>query len=280
MFRALHALNRLKPRKKERTDFLNKHSVTVRSMNDSVLNESSFSCDFFKQNYILSLFEKDGVEFNEALEDYFSDVFSQVEDYDINVLSGSLRELFTNNYQYEVASVANSENIAGLIEKYLDDQSDGLNIKIKQSLVGKATKELKELTYDNTISGIHSAIISKLPKFLKEKKAILSDLSALEKTMAQQAFDERQAYLGSTYLKEKIYEAVRAKKKEISEAQKDKQDVVETFCQQLQKRYTPYEKRVTLINAYLLVSKEFAVPEEHVVGKMANVQMLSSLQKR
>ncbi|WP_283170018.1 AAA family ATPase [Curtanaerobium respiraculi] len=243
--------------KKERKDFLSKHSAMVKSMDGLSLHGPNFNCDFFKQNYILSLFEKDGEEFNEALEDYFSDAFSQVDDYEIEDQRSSLRESFTSNYQYEDDTAATSENIAGLIEKYTEDQNDGLNINIKKSLVGQATKELKELSYDNVISGIRKGVMSKLPKFLKENEAILGDLTALEETVAREAFLERQKYLGGTYLKTKIYEEVATKKKEISAAQKDKQNVAEAFSQQLQKRYAPYAKRVALINAYLRASEEF-----------------------
>lgn len=253
--------------KKERKEFLSKHGTMVKSMDGLSLDGSSFSCDFFKQNYILSLFEKDGEEFNEALEDYFLDAFSQVDDYEIEDLRSSLKESFTSNYRYEDDSAATSENIAGLIEKYIDDQNDGLNIKIMQSLVGKATKDLRKFSYDDTISDIRKAVTNKLPKFLKENEAVLNDLTALEKTVACEAFAKRQAYLGGTYLKTKIYESVTAKKSEISKAQKDKQDVADAFIQQLQKRYEPYEKRVALINAYLMASEEFAAPEEHVIDK-------------
>ena len=253
--------------KREREEFLRKHNTMVKSMDGLSLNGSSFNCDFFKQNYILSLFEKDGEKFNEALEAYFSDAFRQVDAYEIEEQRSSLRESFTRNYRYEGDFAATSENIAGLIEKYIDDQNDNLNIKITQSLVGKATKDLKELSYDDTISDIHKAVINKLPKFLKENEAVLNDLTTLEKTVACKAFAERQAYLGGTYLKTKIYESVTAKKREISKAQKDKQDVADAFKQQLQKRYEPYEKRVALINAYLMASEEFAAPEEHVIEK-------------
>lgn len=253
--------------KKERKEFLSKHSTMVKSMDGHLLNGSSFMCDFFKQNYILSLFEKDGEEFNKALEEYFFDAFSQVEDYEIDELHNSFRESFTNNYQHDDTAVADSENIAGLIEKYRKDQNDALNINIRQSLVGKSTKDLKDFNYENTILGIRKAVINKLPKFLKENEAILSDLTALEKTVAYEAFAKRQEYLGGIYLKTKIYEAVVNKKKKINQAQKDKQEVAEAFIQQLQKRFTPFEKRVALINAYLLASKEFAIPEEHVIEK-------------
>mgnify|MGYP000849368150 CR=1 FL=1 len=262
-----HCLGKASQLKKERIDFLGKHSAMVKSMDGLSLNGSSFNCDFFKQNYILSLFEKDGEEFNEALEDYFSDAFSQVDDYEIDDQRSPLRESFTSNYQYEGDAAIISENIAGLIEKYTEDQNDGLNIKIKKSLVGTVTKELKTLSYDDVISNIRKAVMSKLPKFLKENEAILKDLTALEKTVAREAFSKRQEYLGGTYLKTKIYEEVAAKKKEISTAQKDKQNVAEAFSQQLDKRYAPYEKRIALINAYLKASEEFVAPEEHFIEK-------------
>lgn len=262
-----HCLGKASQLKKDRIDFLGEHNVIVKSMDGLSLNGSSFNCDFFKQNYILSLFEKDGEEFNEVLEKYFLDAFSHVDDYDIEDQRSSLRESFTSNYQYEDDTAVISENIAGLVEKYIDDQNDGLNIKITQSLVGKPTKELKKFNYDNTISSIRNAVISKLPKFLKENEAVLSDLTSLAKTVAREAFAKRQAYLGGTYLKAKIYESVTAKKKAISKAQKDKQDVADAFTQQLQKRYEPYERRIALINAYLMASEEFAAPEEHVIEK-------------
>lgn len=262
-----YCLGKASQLKKERIDFLSKHNTMVKSMDELSLNGSSFSCDFFKQNYILSLFEKDGEEFNEALEDYFSDAFSQVDDYEIEDQRSSFRESFKSNYQYEDDAVVASDNIAGLIEKYSKDQNDGLNINITKSMLGNATKELKTFSYDNVIQNIRNAVITKLPKFLKENETILKDLTALEKTVACEAFSKRQEYLGSTYLKTRIYEEVTTKKNEISTAQKDKQSVVGTFSQQLDKRYAPYEKRVALINAYLKAGEEFVAPEEHFINK-------------
>lgn len=262
-----HCLGKRSQLKKERIDFLGKHSVMVKSMDGLSLNGSSFNCDFFKQNYILSLFEKDGEKFNEALEEYFSDAFHQVDDYEIEDQRSSFRESFTSNYQYEDDTAVIFENIAGLIEKYTEDQNDGLNIKIQKSMVGTATKELKTLSYDDVISNIQKAVMNKLPKFLEENEAILKDLTALEKTIACEAFSKRREYLGSTYLKTRIYEEVTTKKKEISTAQKDKQSVAETFSQQLDKRYSPYKKRVALINAYLKASEEFVTPEERFIEK-------------
>ena len=262
-----HCLGKASQLKKERIDFLGKHSAMIKSMDGLSLNGSSFNCDFFKQNYILSLFEKDGEEFNEALEEYFSDAFSQVDDYEIEYQRSSLRESFTSNYQYEDDTAVIFENIAGLIEKYTEDQNDGLNINIKESMIENVPKELKTFSYDGVISNIRNAVITKLPKFLKKNEAILKDLTDLQKTVACEAFSKRQEYLGSTYLKTRIYEEVTTKKKEISTAQKDKQGVVETFSQQLGKRYAPYKKRVALINAYLKVGKEFVIPEEHFIEK-------------
>lgn len=262
-----HCLGKASQLKKERIDFLSKHDTMVKSMDELSLNGSSFSCDFFKQNYILSLFEKDGEEFNEALEDYFSDAFSQVDDYEIEDQRSSFRESFKSNYQYEDDVVVASENIAGLIEKYSKDQNDGLNINITESMLGNATKELKTFSYDDVILNIRNAVITKLPKFLKDNETILKDLIALQKTVAREAFSKRQEYLGSTYLKTRIYEEVTTKKNEISAAQRDKQSVVGTFSQQLDKRYAPYEKRVALINAYLKAGEEFVAPEERFIEK-------------
>lgn len=253
--------------RQDRLDFLNKHSVTVKSMGGASLGGTSFNCDFFRQNYILSLFEKDGEAFNEAIEKYFSDAFSQIEKYDVNALQASLSEQFKEHYEAEILSNAEPENIVGLVEKYLDDQSDGLSIGITKTMVGKVSKDLAEFSYSKTSNDIHDAVIKKLPKFLKGNADINRQLLALESTVAEQAHVERLGYLGSTYLKGQIYASIQSKKSEISKAQEDKQKVARTFEQQLQERYAPYSKRVALINAYIAMSNGFKSHKEGSIEK-------------
>lgn len=232
-----------------RRQFISSLPITVCGMGGTVLPEGAFRFDYYNQSYIASLFDKDGEEFNDAVEDYFKDAFSQVPTIDANAIELANRTAFIGYLEEEQAAVPG--NIVGFIEKYVIDNKDKLSIRIFKNMMRQENSELRDFDYDAAIDALDEAVRGALPAFIGSDEAIENAITLLKAALLEAAYKKRIAFIEGDSFYNSFIECFIEKKKELSDAQKERDAAIRIFEAAFTCETAAIKKRVALVNAFI-----------------------------
>ena len=248
------------PIPKQRYEFVASFSVSASNMNGNPIEPGQFHFDYYNQNYISKLFEKNGEDFNREVELYFSDEFNKITPPDAGAIRRGNEELFESLLADSNSSA--TTNLAGFIEKYVVDNQDTLNISIHAKDKRKVDAKLASFDYSATVSILKKAIEQKLPAFILKDEAVTKSITNLCESVCRAGYESRLDYLNGDYLYNLIYKNFKETKDQISKAQKERSDTIESFKALFEEKAGPYRKRVALVNAYLTAAIGFVCHHE------------------
>lgn len=248
------------PIPEQRSRFVSSFNVSASNMNENPIEPGQFHFDYYNQNYISKLFEKNGEEFNQEVERYFSSEFNKIIPPDESAIRRANEEQFES--LLTDLSVATSANLAGFIEKYVVDNQDSLDISILAKNKRKVDAKLASFDYSMTVSAITRAIEKNLPAFVLEDEAVVKSIAALCDSVCRAGYRSRLTYVSGDYLFNLIHDNFKDAKKRISEAQKERSEAIESFRSLFEEKANPYRNRVALVNAYLTAAIGFECHHE------------------
>lgn len=239
----------------QRSRFVSSFNVSASNMNENLIESGQFHFDYYNQNYISKLFEKNGEEFNREVERYFSDEFNKITPPD----EGAIRRANEERFESLLTdlSVSPSANLAGFIEKYVIDNQDSLDISILAKNKRRVDTKLVSFDYSTTVNAVKRAIEQKLPAFVLEDEAVIKSITDLCESVCRAGYKSRHAYLSGDYLVNLIHDNFKDTKKRISEAQRERSEAIDSFKSLFEEKANPYRKRVALVNAYLTAAIDF-----------------------
>lgn len=120
-------------------------------------------------------------------------------------------------------------NLAGFIEKYVVDNQDTLNISIHAKDKRKVDAKLASFDYSATVSILKKAIEQKLPAFILKDEVVTKSITNLCESVCRAGYESRLDYLNGDYLYNLIYKNFKETKDQISKAQKERSDTIESF---------------------------------------------------
>lgn len=240
---------------KGRIEYLDKRKVVPRNLAGGPIARGSFSFEYFNQSYIANIFNLEGQAYSDALMRYFKNAFDEVEDIDQLSVAAENISNFTSLFE-EVPAVSFS-NISGLVEKYVVDRNDSLNIQIKKGMKRKTAKELANFDYLQCLDKVNREVDKSLPKFLRGNKEIELAISELDKTILEQSGLERMRYLSAEKPVANLVDTFHAKKDELSKAQAKRNEVESEFENAFVAKALNLRNRVALIKAYLAAERGF-----------------------
>lgn len=243
------------PIPKQRNEFVSSFSVSTSNMNGNPIEPGQFHFDYYNQNYISKLFEKNGEDFNREVGRYFSDEFTKITPPDAGAIRRANEEQFESLFAGPNSSV--STNLSGFIEKYVVDNQDTLSIAIRAKDKRKVDPKLSAFDYSTTVNTLRKTIEQKLPIFILEDEAVTKSIADLCESVCRAGYENRLKYLNSDYLYNLIYSNFKDTKDQISKAQKERSETIESFKALFEEKAEPYRKRVALINAYLEAAVDF-----------------------
>lgn len=246
----------------DRRDFITKQNVKVRTMSGTDIPAGQFGFDYFNQNYISSLFDKTGNDFNDAVEKQFEAAFSKVNLIDVESIKRSNAEQFSK--LKESFEEQTPENIVGFVDKYTIDAKDSLDMDIgkKKSKAAVTDLRLAKFEYQATIDNVRNAIESKLPPTLVNNTQVNASIVALQKIIVDEGFSLRKDYLKGPYLQNKFVDFFIEKKNSINETQKQRAQQIKLFEETFKQKSLGIKKRVSLMNALIAISDDFTMHYE------------------
>lgn len=248
------------PIPRQRYEFVSSFNVSASNMNGNPIEPGQFHFDYYNQNYISKLFEKNGEDFNREVGLYFSDEFNRIAPPDAGVIRRENEELFESLLADSNSSA--TTNLAGFIEKYVIDNQDTLSISIHAKDKRKVDAKLASFDYSTTVNNLKKAIEQKLPAFILKDEAVTKSITNLCESVCRAGYENRLDYLNGNYLYNLIYSNFKETKDQISKAQKERSEAIESFKALFEEKANPYRRRVALINAYLSAAIGFVCHHE------------------
>ena len=209
----------------------------------------SFHVDYFGQNYVAQLFNKSGKAYNDDLKSYFKEAFDAINDIPTTEIKSQNEIAFTNNLSQEITE--EPENISGLVDKYVIDDGDKLDLKIAKKNREKVDKKLSEFKYDKFSRSMLDAIDKKTPEFLKNDNEYAIAKEDFIRAVCTIAQGYREAYLENAFLHNTIIDEFLAKKNQANQRQERKSEVEKQFEDEFERATEGIRRRASLIKAYL-----------------------------
>lgn len=248
---------------KQRSAFIRSLGVKVGNMRGAAISDGAFSFDYFNQSYISMLFQKTGSEFNDALEEYFSDAFSSVPMIDAAAIKAENDQVFAEQLQEQVAPKA--DNLVDLVGTYVFDRDEKLTVALKVADKKKVEPSLKGFSYEVARTKMHNAIWGAVPAFMKEDKSFRRLAAEFEESFLNVAFRHRADYLDADWLTNDLVDKYRKKKSSLNERQKSRSAIEILFKNAFEKETVDIKNRVAVVNSYISVQQAFkSVYEQHL----------------
>lgn len=248
-----------------RRNYIGSHSISVRNARGDDIKRSSFAYDYFNQSYVAKLFMEEGDAYKDSLKSYFSAGFDGVRDIDEASIKAQNMAAFV--LPPAEGSSERFENISGLVDKYAIDREDALDMKITKRKKVAADSKVADLDYSKLISAVDKAVRSKVPSTIVDEKRFSDALQTFEREILLVAADCRRDYLQNAYLLNQLIDEFFKMKSEISDAQKAKSDIAARFEVAFRESSKNIRRRVSVVNAYLECSVDFAPHYEHFAVK-------------
>ncbi|WP_311397074.1 hypothetical protein [Lancefieldella parvula] len=241
----------------DRSNFIAKQSVRIKTMSGTDIPAEQFVFDYFNQNYIASLFNKSGKDFNDAVEKQFEEAFLKVKPIDKESIKRDNEERFSG--LMESLEEEAPENIVGFVEKYTIDVKDSLDMDIgkKKSKATVADAKLAKFEYQDTINNVRTAIVSKLPSTVANNKRVVKSIVDLQTTIIEEGFAAKEAYFEESYFQNKFVDLFIEKKNSISETQKQRAQQIKLFEETFRQKSLNIKKRVALVRVLVSMSYDF-----------------------
>lgn len=248
-----------------RIDYLDKRKAAPYDFSGSPIACGSFAFEYFNQSYISNIFNLEGKAYSDALMRYFKTAFDDVEEIDQLSIAAENTSNFADLFDEEIA--ASFSNISGLVEKYIVDRNDSLNIQIKKGLKPKTAKELTDFDYLQCLEKVNKEVNKALPKFLRENKKIELAISELDRVVLEQSALERMRYLTKEKPVVDLVDDFHLKKDELSKAQADRNEVESEFENTFASKASNVRNRVALVRAYLAAEENFQSRHRRYIKK-------------
>ena len=248
---------------KQRSAFIRSLGVKVGNMRGAAISDGAFSFDYFNQSYISMLFQKTGSEFNAALEEYFSDAFSNVPKIDGAAIKAENDRVFAEQFREQAAPKA--DNLVDLVGTYVFDRDEKLTVALKVADKKKVEPSLKGFSYEVARTKMHNAIWGAVPAFMKEDKSLRRLAAEFEEGFLNVAFRHRTDYLDADWLTNDLVDKYRKKKSSLNERQKSRSAIEILFMNAFEKETVDIKNRVAVVNSYISVQQAFKpVYEQHL----------------
>ena len=238
-----------------RIDFISKQKIATYNLNGDPILSGSLSFDYFNQSYISNIFNLEWKAYSEALMRYFGDAFSIVPEINLLGIEADYKTVFSTLFEEFLCETPN--NISGLVEKYVVDRNDSLDIQILKKMKPTVEKGIAPFDYISALNKVNTAIEKALPAFLKTNKDIKSAIDKLDQIIVEQSAIMRNRYL--TFIKPTItlIDSFHEKKKQLNEAQAKRNEIENAFEKTFVDKSNNAKNRVAIIRAYLLAEKGF-----------------------
>lgn len=233
----------------KRRGFISSVPIAVTSMTGTSLPQGSFRFDYYDQSYISSLFDKDGDAFNDAIESYFESTFSQVPIIDANTIELQNRATF-NSLVHET-TVEPPDNITSLVEKFIANSNDKLNLRVHKNGKRPIDSEIDELSYQALSDALDVAIRDVIPTAVDCTEDIENAITRLKIAVLEAAYQERYKHITGDSIYNGFIDLFVDKRKALSDAQREREAVLDRFEKAFAAEAHPIEKRVAIINAYI-----------------------------
>lgn len=240
---------------KQRIEFLDKRQVVPRNLAGGPIARDAFAFEYFNQSYIASIFSLEGEAYSSALVRYFKSAFDDVKEIDQLSIAAENTSAFAD--LFEEGQAGSFSNISGLVEKYVADRNDSLNIRITKAMRPKETKEMVDFKYLQCLEKVNTQIDKSLPKFLRGNPEIVSAVGELDKTILEQAGLKRMRYLSTEKPITNLVDAFHKKKDDLSKAQADRSEVEREFENAFASKAMNVKNRVAIVRAYLAAEENF-----------------------
>lgn len=240
---------------KQRIAFLDKRRIVPRNLAGEPITCGAFAFEYFNQSYIASIFNLEGEDYSNALERYFKGAFDDVKEIDQLSIAAENASTFADLFEEE--PTVSFGNISGLVEKYVADRNDSLNIRITKAMKPKVAKEVVDFDYLQCLEKVNGQIDKSLPKFLRGNKGIITAVSELDRAILEQAGLERMRYLSTEKPIANLVEAFHVKKDALGKAQADRSEVEREFECAFASKAVNVKNRVAIVRAYLAAEENF-----------------------
>lgn len=249
----------------ERENYLAGHNIAVKNARGDAVAHDAFAYDYFNQSYIARLFMEEGETRRELLKSYFASGFAAVDDIDENGIKNQITEAFA----LPVAKTqgGDTENISGLVDKYIVDRNDSLDIRIAKKDKLKLDKKISRLDYGELATAVAVAIRPKIPIVISDDDRYNAALLKFEREVLLVAESYRRDYLCEAFLVNTLIDKFLNLKGEISEAQKAKADAVKLFDAAFTSCSKNTRERVAVVNSYLSCAVNFTTHYEKAAVK-------------
>lgn len=238
-----------------RIEYLDKRKTAPCNFVGDPIACGTFAFEYFNQSYIANIFNLEGKAYSDALMRYFKSAFEDVEEIDQLGITAENASAFADLFEEE--SAVSFGNISGLVEKFVIDRNDSLDIQIRKTMKPKILRELSEFNYLQCLEKVDSQVNKALPKFLRGNKKIELAVNELNEVVLEQARLERMRYL----LKEKpvanLVDSFHSKKDALSKAHADRNEVEAEFEKSFASKTVGIKNRVAIVRAYLAAEENF-----------------------
>lgn len=244
----------------DRRNFVDSFNCALCNKSGNPITPGSFRADYYRQNYVASLFGKTGDSYARELEKYFQAAFAEVGEIDVEEYRSTNLARFRD--EVDIVTPAEGENISGLVEKLTSSQEDGLSIRLLKSMRKTPAKDLAEFDYEAAAEKMRKRAVSAAPKFLRGDTRFLAALDRFVAETLRVANSYRREYLEGDYLTNAVIDAFFAKKASISEANQSRQKVLSSLESTIASEASGMVKRASIIRAFLRVSVGFETTYE------------------
>lgn len=259
------ALNESKCREslgdESRIEFLETIVPAVRCLSGQEPPVSAFRFDYFNQSYVASLFQAKGEAFNRQLESYFGSAFDPIDEIDVESIK-SANALRFNEFVNSATS-EESDNLVDFVGRFGIDRDEKLSLKVPKAPSASSVKPYASLDYELLRSKVEKAFDKDIPELLRSDTNVSEAFLAYEKAVIEAAHQKRIGYLEGDYLLRSLDEKLKAKKSELSEAAKNRQDAIDSFKKAFYYEAKDAKYRTCLVKAYIKVQKEIALHHEN-----------------
>lgn len=247
--------NRSSGLSRSRVEYLNKRKTMPRNLAGDPIVCGTFAFEYFNQSYIANIFSLEGEAYSDALMQYFKGAFEDVEEIDQLGIEAGNTSAFADLLEEE--PTVSFDNISGLVEKFVVDRNDSLNIQIKKTMKPKMAKELSVFCYRQCLEKVNSQVNKALPKFLRGNKKIELAVSELDGVILEQARLERMRYLSEEKPVADLVDSFHSKKDALSKAHADRNEVAAEFEKVFASKAAGMRNRVAIVRAYLAAEENF-----------------------
>lgn len=247
----------------DRVAFLLLAMPEIYSLANQKIEDGVFSFEFFNQSYVTDLFRNKGEEFNNQLQSYFSAAFTVVKDVETETIRSENSVRFNELVEDDIN--AEPDNLINFIGRYQNDNDEKLSLKIGKGPSKASTKAREELSYQGLLDKLDKSFEKDVPDLIRNDSNVQESFVEFKRAVIRAAYVERQLFLNDAFLRRTISEKYSAKKKELSEAAKDKSAAIEEFTKLFENKSHNAIKRTRIVNAYLTMESEMEFHHEESV---------------